>query len=242
MRAEALALLKDGMTTAMLSPDEVATDDRAGWLLRASQSFVLRGHRGQFRLPNPASAVRTWARDEQPAPPSTLLAHSSESPRRATSRAFVFSGRRTRWPEGKLAAVRAELGDWVRRQRAHAGRDRGGARMIVLTKLNGPSFALNPDLIERVDADPGTVIIIVGGASYPIAESVDELLERVRDYRGQVIATAHAVEFLVEQRQEPAPPSATSGCFRPLSPTRRASRRDSLMPHRLPPLPRTSGW
>ena len=27
--------------------------------------------------------------------------------------------------------------------------------MIVLTKLNGPSFALNPDLIERVEADPG---------------------------------------------------------------------------------------
>ncbi len=67
--------------------------------------------------------------------------------------------------------------------------------MIVLTKLNGPSFALNPDLIERVDADPGTVVVLIGGASYPIAESVDELLERVRDYRGKVIATAHAVEF-----------------------------------------------
>jgi len=72
--------------------------------------------------------------------------------------------------------------------------------MIVLTKLNGPSFALNPDLIERVDADPGTVVVLIGGASYPIAESVDELLERVRDYRGKVIASAHAVEFPVEKR------------------------------------------
>ena len=51
--------------------------------------------------------------------------------------------------------------------------------MIVLTKLNGPSFALNPDLIERVDADPGTVVVLIGGASYPIAESVDELLDCV---------------------------------------------------------------
>jgi flagellar protein FlbD len=76
--------------------------------------------------------------------------------------------------------------------------------MIVLTKLNGPSFALNPDLIERVDANPDTVVVLIGGASYPIAESVDELLERVRDYRGQVIATAHAVEFPVE-RHEAAP-------------------------------------
>ncbi|HEY8729283.1 MAG TPA: flagellar FlbD family protein [Acidothermaceae bacterium] len=70
-----------------------------------------------------------------------------------------------------------------------------------MTRLNGPSFALNPDLIERVDADPGTVVVLIGGATYSIAESVDELLERVRDYRGMVIASAHAVEFPVETRE-----------------------------------------
>ena len=67
--------------------------------------------------------------------------------------------------------------------------------MIVLTRPNGPSFALNPDLIERVEADPDTVVVLIGGAKYPTAESVEELLERVRDYRGQVIASAHAAEF-----------------------------------------------
>jgi flagellar protein FlbD len=67
--------------------------------------------------------------------------------------------------------------------------------MIVLTRLNGPSFALNPDLIERVEANPDTVVVLIGGAKYPIAESVEELLERVRDYRGRVIASAHAAEF-----------------------------------------------
>ncbi len=67
--------------------------------------------------------------------------------------------------------------------------------MIVLTRLNGPSFALNPDLIERVEANPDTVVVLIGGAKYPIAESVEELLERVRDYRGQVIASAHAAEL-----------------------------------------------
>lgn len=67
--------------------------------------------------------------------------------------------------------------------------------MIVLTRLNGPSFALNPDLIERVEADPNTVVVLIGGASYPITESVEVVLERVRDYRGQVIASAHAAEF-----------------------------------------------
>jgi flagellar protein FlbD len=67
--------------------------------------------------------------------------------------------------------------------------------MIVLTRQNGPSFALNPDLIERVEADPDTVVVLIGGASYSIAESVEVVLERVRDYRGQVIASAHAAEF-----------------------------------------------
>jgi flagellar protein FlbD len=66
--------------------------------------------------------------------------------------------------------------------------------VIVLTRLNGPSFALNPDLIERVEATPDTVVTLIGGTKYVVSESVDELLERVRDYRGQVIASAHKFE------------------------------------------------
>ena len=66
--------------------------------------------------------------------------------------------------------------------------------MIVLTRLNGPPFALNPDLIERVDANPDTVVTLVGGIKYVVAESLDELLDRVREFRGHVIATAYAFE------------------------------------------------
>jgi len=66
--------------------------------------------------------------------------------------------------------------------------------VIVLTRLNGPSFALNPDLIERVDANPDTVVTLVGGIKYVVAESLEELLAKVRDYRGEVIATAYAFE------------------------------------------------
>ena len=80
--------------------------------------------------------------------------------------------------------------------------------MIVLTRLNGPSFALNPDLIERVEANPDTVVVLIGGAKYPIAESVEELLERVRDYRGKVIASARAAEF--PSAQLPASDSSSS--------------------------------
>ncbi|MDQ1495375.1 MAG: flagellar protein FlbD [Actinomycetota bacterium] len=67
--------------------------------------------------------------------------------------------------------------------------------MIVLTRLNGPIFALNPDLIERVEANPDTVVVLVGGARYSVAEPVEDVVERIRTYRGQVIAAAHAIEF-----------------------------------------------
>jgi flagellar protein FlbD len=67
--------------------------------------------------------------------------------------------------------------------------------MIVLTRLNGPIFGLNPDLIERVEANPDTVVVLIGGARYPVAEPVEEVVKRIRAYRGAVIAAAHAIEF-----------------------------------------------
>jgi|SRR5450432_2302990 flagellar protein FlbD len=99
----------------------------------------------------------------------------------------------------------------------------GVGHMIVLTRLNGPSFALNPDLIERVEANPDTVVVLIGGASYPIAESVDELLARVRNYRGQVIASAHAAEF--QYSEFPTPELAQSDQLLP-----------ELPPAALPPI------
>lgn len=66
--------------------------------------------------------------------------------------------------------------------------------MIMLRRLNGPRFALNPDLIERVEATPDTVVTLIGGTKYVVSESVDELVEKVREYRGEVIAAAHRCE------------------------------------------------
>ena len=41
--------------------------------------------------------------------------------------------------------------------------------MITVTRLNGPAFALNPDLIERIESTPETVITLVDGAKYVVA-------------------------------------------------------------------------
>ncbi|HEV7825123.1 MAG TPA: flagellar FlbD family protein [Mycobacteriales bacterium] len=66
--------------------------------------------------------------------------------------------------------------------------------MILVTRLNGDGFALNPDLVERADATPDTVVTLVDGTKYIILESVPELVELVRDYRASVIAAAGALD------------------------------------------------
>lgn len=64
--------------------------------------------------------------------------------------------------------------------------------MIVVTRLNGSRFAVNPDLIERIHASPDTTLILVDGSSYIVVESLDEIIELIAGYRAKVIALAHA--------------------------------------------------
>ncbi|GAA4972146.1 flagellar FlbD family protein [Kineococcus glutinatus] len=66
--------------------------------------------------------------------------------------------------------------------------------MILVTRLNGSVFALNPDLIQRVDATPDTVVTLVDGAKFIISEPLAELVERVLAFRARVVATAHSLE------------------------------------------------
>jgi flagellar protein FlbD len=66
--------------------------------------------------------------------------------------------------------------------------------VILVTRLNGAVFALNPDLIERADCTPDTVVTLVDGTKYVIAESVPEFIDSVRHYRASLIAQASRIE------------------------------------------------
>lgn len=66
--------------------------------------------------------------------------------------------------------------------------------MIVLTRLNGVAFALNPDLIERAEAHPDTVVTLVDGTKYVVSESLDDILDLVIGFRGSVIARAGVIQ------------------------------------------------
>jgi flagellar protein FlbD len=63
-----------------------------------------------------------------------------------------------------------------------------------VTRLNGEQFALNPDLIERVEAHPDTVAFLVDGTRYVVKESVDEVLREIRDYRAGILATSYEMD------------------------------------------------
>jgi flagellar protein FlbD len=67
--------------------------------------------------------------------------------------------------------------------------------VVILTRLNGHMFALNPDLVERAESTPDTVVTLVDGTKYVVTESVPELIARVRTYRASVVAAAGSFDL-----------------------------------------------
>jgi flagellar protein FlbD len=60
--------------------------------------------------------------------------------------------------------------------------------MIVFTRLNQGTIALNPDLIERVEANPDTVIWLVSEKRFLVTETLDQVVSLITDHRAYVIA------------------------------------------------------
>jgi flagellar protein FlbD len=63
--------------------------------------------------------------------------------------------------------------------------------VIILTRLNGREMAVNPDLIERAESTPDTVVTLSDGTKLLIAESLLELVTRIRHWRATVAAEAY---------------------------------------------------
>jgi flagellar protein FlbD len=59
--------------------------------------------------------------------------------------------------------------------------------MIAVTCRNGERFSVDPDDIERVETVPDTVVHLVDGAKYVLAESLDTLLLTIREYRAVTV-------------------------------------------------------
>ena len=57
--------------------------------------------------------------------------------------------------------------------------------MIKLTRLNGEECVINGDLIEIVDANPDTVITLINEHKFVVREKIDEVIEKVIEYKRQ---------------------------------------------------------
>ncbi len=62
--------------------------------------------------------------------------------------------------------------------------------MIKLTRLNGSVYVLNSDMIETIEATPDTVISISETKKYICKESVEEVIDKIIEFRGKILIYA----------------------------------------------------
>ncbi len=75
--------------------------------------------------------------------------------------------------------------------------------MISLTRLNGQRFAVNPDLIQRAESTPDTILTLIDGTKLLVKEGLEEVIEIVDDHRAAVLA--RSLELITEAGESPAP-------------------------------------
>ena len=59
--------------------------------------------------------------------------------------------------------------------------------MIQLTRINHVPFVVNSDLIEHIESTPDTVISLTNGQKLVVAETVDQVVERVVAFRRAIL-------------------------------------------------------
>jgi flagellar protein FlbD len=101
--------------------------------------------------------------------------------------------------------------------------------VILVTRLNGSPFAVNPDLLERVEPTPDTVLTLIDGTKYLVTESVTEVIALVRDFRASVVVAARAAAS--EQDAEADEPTADDA-LPPARPHLHVAPEPAQMPHR----------
>ncbi len=55
--------------------------------------------------------------------------------------------------------------------------------MITVTRFNKTHLVINADWIETVESTPDTVITLTNGKKFVVAETVDEIIRQVIEYK-----------------------------------------------------------
>jgi flagellar protein FlbD len=68
-----------------------------------------------------------------------------------------------------------------------------GTTVIIVRRLTGQPFAINPDLIERIECTPDTILVLLDGTRYIVNESLDEVVALIQDHRAAIVARSLTV-------------------------------------------------
>jgi flagellar protein FlbD len=75
--------------------------------------------------------------------------------------------------------------------------------MIRLTRLNRVPVVLNSDLIEHIEITPDTVITLTTGQILRVRESVEEVVNRIVEFRRRISGPrGEAAPLLIENQAE----------------------------------------
>jgi flagellar protein FlbD len=58
--------------------------------------------------------------------------------------------------------------------------------MIKVTRLNGTEYYINPHQIESIEVHPDTTLLMLSGKHVVVIEKVEELIQRIVEYRRQI--------------------------------------------------------
>jgi flagellar protein FlbD len=58
--------------------------------------------------------------------------------------------------------------------------------MIKASRLNGVEYYINPHQIESIEIHPDTTLLMLSGKHVVVKEKVEELIDRIVEYRSRI--------------------------------------------------------
>jgi flagellar protein FlbD len=53
---------------------------------------------------------------------------------------------------------------------------------------------VNPDLVQRIDSAPDTILTLIDGTKYIVVESMEEVIDRINEHRASILARAREIQ------------------------------------------------
>ncbi|MCL2006736.1 MAG: flagellar FlbD family protein [Treponema sp.] len=58
--------------------------------------------------------------------------------------------------------------------------------MVIVTRLNGDEYYINPHQIESIELRPDTTLFMLSGKHVIVRDKVDDLINRIIEYRSRI--------------------------------------------------------